>query len=72
MRADARYFPQLFYGFVTLILPFTPYAFNDKREPNRPEPFVPAVYLSFMSTPPPPRVSFTPCVVATSSMLTPF
>ena len=32
LRVDGRYFPQLFYGFVTLILLFNLYAFNKKRE----------------------------------------
>jgi diguanylate cyclase (GGDEF)-like protein len=32
LRVDARYFPQLFYGFVTLILLFNLYAFNKKKE----------------------------------------
>ena len=32
LRVDTRYFPQLFYGFVTLILLFNLYAFDKKRE----------------------------------------
>jgi diguanylate cyclase (GGDEF)-like protein len=32
LRVDARYLPQLFYGFVTLILLFNLYALNKKRE----------------------------------------
>jgi diguanylate cyclase (GGDEF)-like protein len=32
LRVDARYFPQLFYGFVTLILLFNLYALNKKKE----------------------------------------
>jgi diguanylate cyclase (GGDEF)-like protein len=32
LRVDARYFPPLFYGFVTLILIFNFYAFEKKRE----------------------------------------
>jgi diguanylate cyclase (GGDEF)-like protein len=32
LRVDSRYFPQLFYGFVTLILLFNLYAFTKKRE----------------------------------------
>jgi diguanylate cyclase (GGDEF)-like protein len=32
LRVDARYFPQLFYGFVTLILLFNVYALNKKKE----------------------------------------
>lgn len=32
LRVDGRYLPQLFYGFVTLVLLFNLYALNKKRE----------------------------------------
>jgi diguanylate cyclase (GGDEF)-like protein len=35
LRVDSRYFPQVFYGFVTLILLFNLYAFGKKRELNQ-------------------------------------